>query len=139
MSASPPVGYPVGDEGRGGAYDEKLLRELATALERASRREERLLSRLEEAIGVMREVERNQRDIQEIHGDLYGRGGLMTRVEVLEKHPTVQFGGAEGDDDGVRFSTPTLVTIGLFILSASLTGLWKIISWIIQLSQAVGR
>lgn len=144
MSAFESAGTGMPGEENREEVDARLLRELSVALERAARREKRLNDRLDEAIGVMREVSRNQRDIKEIHRDLYGPDGLMGRVKVLERHPTVQFsrkGEQEEEEEsgGIRLSNTSLVTVALFIISAALSGLWQILSWIIELARAVGR
>lgn len=115
--------------------DEELLRNLYNELRRAADRENRLYDRLEETIGAVREIERNQKDIKEVHRDLYGREGLMSRVDVLEKHPTFRVDNGGTEDAGVTLSTSSVVSIGLFLVGSALTGLWHVIGWIVSLAQ----
>jgi len=114
--------------------ERELLRNLYDELRRAAKREDRMMERLEDVLAASREIERNAKDIKEVHGDLYGKGGLMSRVEVLERHPTFHVDNGK-DDGGFTLSTNSVVTIGLFLVGSALTGLWHVIGWIVSLAQ----
>lgn len=115
--------------------DRRLLVDLRDALERAEVREERIVEKLDQVIGLARDVNRNASDIKEVHGDLYGKGGLMTRVEVLETAPG---DGGQEDDGGIYLSSRSVVSIAIFLVGAALTGLWHIVGWLLALARQAG-
>ena len=109
--------------------DAHLFRELYSQLHDLSRHVERLTERMGEIAALTERAGNNSAEIKRLRDKVDVNSQVLARLDAPREPSLAR------DTNGGVYIKPGWLTLGIFMVGTALTGLWKVISWIIDLAK----